>query len=83
VTFILRKQFCFVVSGLKIIDDGNPENNLQSHCISCGTEVHLTTDINSMKNTDTWYDVETCLISKVIPINYRNVSSGACGSVVG
>jgi hypothetical protein len=27
-------QFYFVTSGLKIIDHGNPDNNLESHCIS-------------------------------------------------
>jgi hypothetical protein len=26
-------RLCFVVSGLKIIDHGNPDNNLESHCI--------------------------------------------------
>jgi hypothetical protein len=29
---IFRKQFHFVVSGLKIIGQGNPDNNLESHC---------------------------------------------------
>jgi hypothetical protein len=29
-TFIYRKQFYFVVSGLKIIGHGNPDNNLES-----------------------------------------------------
>jgi hypothetical protein len=33
-TFIFRKQFYFVVSGLKIIGQGNPDNNLESHCMS-------------------------------------------------
>jgi hypothetical protein len=33
-TFILRKQIYFVVSGLKITGHGNPDNNLESHCIS-------------------------------------------------
>jgi hypothetical protein len=32
-TFIFRKQFYFVVSGLKIIGHGNPDNNLESPCI--------------------------------------------------
>jgi hypothetical protein len=32
--FIFRKQFYFVVSGLKIIGYGNPDNNLESPCIS-------------------------------------------------
>jgi len=32
-TFIFRKQFYFVVSGLKIIGHGNPDNNLESSCI--------------------------------------------------
>jgi hypothetical protein len=27
-------QFFFVVSGLKIIGHGNPDNNLESHCIT-------------------------------------------------
>jgi hypothetical protein len=27
-------QFYFVISGLKIIGHGNPDNNLESHCIS-------------------------------------------------
>jgi hypothetical protein len=31
-TFIFRKQFYFVVSGLKIIGHGNPDNNLESPC---------------------------------------------------
>jgi hypothetical protein len=32
-TFIFRKQFYFVISGLKIIGHGNPDNNLESPCI--------------------------------------------------
>jgi hypothetical protein len=32
--FIFRKQFYFVTSGLKIIDHGNTDNNLESHCTS-------------------------------------------------
>jgi len=32
-TFIFRKQFYSVVSGLKIIGHGNPDNNLESPCI--------------------------------------------------
>jgi hypothetical protein len=32
-TFIFHKQFYFVVSGLKIIGHGNPDNNLESPCI--------------------------------------------------
>jgi hypothetical protein len=32
-TFIFHKQFCFVVSGLKIIGHGNPDHNLESPCI--------------------------------------------------
>jgi hypothetical protein len=32
-TFIYRKQFYFVVSGLKIIGHVNPDNNLESSCI--------------------------------------------------
>jgi hypothetical protein len=32
-TFIFRKQFYFVISGLKIIGHGNHDNNLESHCI--------------------------------------------------
>jgi hypothetical protein len=31
--FIFRKQFYFVVSGLKIIGHGNPDNNLETPCI--------------------------------------------------
>jgi hypothetical protein len=31
--FIFRKQFCFGPSGLKIIGNGNPDNNLESPCI--------------------------------------------------
>jgi hypothetical protein len=31
--FIFRKQFCFVVSGLKIMGHGNPDNNLELPCI--------------------------------------------------
>jgi hypothetical protein len=31
--FIFHKQFYFVVSGLKIICHGNPDNNLESLCI--------------------------------------------------
>jgi len=38
----LRKQFYFVVSGLKIIGHGNPDNNLESPYISY---LNLTTDI--------------------------------------
>jgi hypothetical protein len=33
-SFIFSKQFYFVFSGLKIIGDGNPDNNLESHCAS-------------------------------------------------
>jgi hypothetical protein len=33
-TFILRKQFYFVFSGLKIIGHWNHDNNLESLCIS-------------------------------------------------
>jgi hypothetical protein len=33
-TFIFHKQFYFVVSGLKIIGHGNPDNNLESPCTS-------------------------------------------------
>jgi hypothetical protein len=33
-TFIFRKQFYFVISGLKIIGHGNPDSNLESPCIS-------------------------------------------------
>jgi hypothetical protein len=32
-TFIFRKQFYFVISGLKIICHGNPDNNLESYSI--------------------------------------------------
>jgi hypothetical protein len=32
-TFIFRKQFYVFNSGLKIISHGNPDNNLESHCI--------------------------------------------------
>jgi hypothetical protein len=32
-TFIFRKQFCFILSRLKIIRNGNHDNNLESHCI--------------------------------------------------
>jgi hypothetical protein len=32
-TFIFRKQFYFLISGLKIIGHGNPDNNLESPCI--------------------------------------------------
>jgi hypothetical protein len=32
-TFLLRKQFYFVVSGLKFTGHGNTDNNLESHCI--------------------------------------------------
>jgi hypothetical protein len=32
-TFIFRKQFYFVVPGLKFIGHGNPDNNLESPCI--------------------------------------------------
>jgi hypothetical protein len=31
-TFFFRKQFYFVVSGLKIVGHGNPDNNLESSC---------------------------------------------------
>jgi hypothetical protein len=31
---MFRKQFYFVVSGLKIIGHGNPNNNLETLCIS-------------------------------------------------
>jgi hypothetical protein len=33
-TFIFRKQFYFVASGLKITDHENPDNNLEWPCIS-------------------------------------------------
>jgi hypothetical protein len=33
-TFIFRKQFYIFVSGLKIIGQGNPDNNSDSHCFS-------------------------------------------------
>jgi hypothetical protein len=33
-TFIFHKQFCFVVSGLKIIGHGNHDNNLELSCIT-------------------------------------------------
>jgi hypothetical protein len=32
--FIFHKQFYFVISGLKIIGHENPDNNLESPCIS-------------------------------------------------
>jgi hypothetical protein len=32
-TFIFRKQFHSLVSDLKIIGHGNPDNNLESLCI--------------------------------------------------
>jgi hypothetical protein len=32
-TFIFRKQFYFVVSGLEIIGHGNTDSNLESPCI--------------------------------------------------
>jgi len=32
--FIFRKQFYFGISGLKIIGHGNPDNNLESICMS-------------------------------------------------
>jgi hypothetical protein len=35
--FIFRKQFYFVVPGLKIIDYRNPNNNLESLCLSLNT----------------------------------------------
>jgi hypothetical protein len=31
-TFVFRKQIYFVVSSLRIIGHGNPDNNLESHC---------------------------------------------------
>jgi hypothetical protein len=31
--FVFHKQFYFIVSGLKIIGWGNPDNNLDSLCI--------------------------------------------------
>jgi hypothetical protein len=34
IRFIFHKQFHFVVAGLKSIDHGIPDNNLESHCIS-------------------------------------------------
>jgi hypothetical protein len=38
-TFIFHKQFYFVVFGLKIVGHGNPDNNLESLCISITLEV--------------------------------------------
>jgi hypothetical protein len=35
-----RAQFYFVISGLKIRDHGNPNNNLESPCTS--TRTHIT-----------------------------------------
>jgi hypothetical protein len=32
--FVFRKQFYFVLSGLNVIGHGNPDNNLESHCIT-------------------------------------------------
>jgi hypothetical protein len=32
-TFIFRKKFYSIISGLKIIGHGNPDNNLESHYI--------------------------------------------------
>jgi hypothetical protein len=34
-TFIFLKQFYFILSGVKIMGHGNPDNNLESLCIIC------------------------------------------------
>jgi hypothetical protein len=34
-TLKFHKQFYFFISGLEIIGHGNPDNNLESFCISC------------------------------------------------
>jgi hypothetical protein len=41
--FIFRKQFYFVVSGLKIIGHGNPDNNLETSYIITVTTTGITT----------------------------------------
>jgi hypothetical protein len=33
-TFIFHNQFCYALSGLKIIFHGNTDNNLESSCIT-------------------------------------------------
>jgi hypothetical protein len=40
--FIFRKQFSFVLSGLKIIGHGESDNNLESNCICLVCTVHAT-----------------------------------------
>jgi hypothetical protein len=44
-TFIFRKNFCFVVSDLKIIGHGNPDNNLESPCTTAASIVRHRTVI--------------------------------------
>jgi hypothetical protein len=37
--FIFGKSFVFIISGLKIIDHGNRDNNLESFCMICSFPV--------------------------------------------
>jgi hypothetical protein len=41
-TFIFRQQFYFIISGLKITGHGNPDNNLESPCVTSGQDIAAT-----------------------------------------
>jgi hypothetical protein len=47
-TFISRQQFYFIVPYLKIIGHGNPDNNLESSCVSAYLKVWLIRADNSV-----------------------------------
>jgi hypothetical protein len=61
---MFRKQFCSVISGLKIIGHGNPDNNLESHCTFMGIqhgseqcplfEVSMHVNITTRDNDHAW-----------------------------
>jgi hypothetical protein len=55
-TFIFRKQFDFVFSGLKIIGHGNPDNNLESHC-SINTSSSSIIIINQSSNINSTHSL--------------------------
>jgi hypothetical protein len=50
---IIRKQFYLIVSGLKIIGHGNPDNNLESPCIYTHVDMHTYRRVQ-LENWDVW-----------------------------